>query len=197
MVEVISQSQLPTKWGKFKITIFEVSGEEVVMLEKIPPAPFNKGEKIQVPLVRIHSSCLTGDVMGSLRCDCGEQRDLGLEKIGAAGGLFFYLYQEGRGIGLSEKIKAYHLQDEGLDTVEANVKLGHPVDARQFVQVAEILKFLEIKNIKLLTNNLDKVKKLEAEQIKIIERVPLVVEPNEYNENYLITKREKLGHEFS
>lgn len=193
MVKQLSTAQLPTKFGDFMITVFDVDGEEVVLLESEPPkSPLS--ERLKIPLVRIHSSCLTGDVMGSLRCDCGEQRDLALTQISTCNGMLFYLFQEGRGIGLVEKIKAYGLQEEGYDTVEANEKLGHPIDARQFDQVAQILQFLEIPKIKLLTNNPEKVRSLEKAGIAVAEKIPLFVEPNQYNEKYLVTKQEKLGH---
>ncbi len=150
------------------------------------------------PLVRIHSQCLTGDVFGSLRCDCRAQLEMALQLIGEAGaGVLLYEQQEGRGIGLMPKLQAYELQDQGLDTVQANEELGFKADHREFQLPGEILKALGLKSVRLLSNNPQKVAALEAAEIKVAERVPCEVEPTATSERYLSTKKEKLGHLFS
>lgn len=150
------------------------------------------------PLVRIHSQCLTGDVFGSLRCDCRQQLEMALSMIAQQGaGVLIYEQQEGRGIGLMAKLQAYALQDSGLDTVEANERLGFKADHREFLIPAEILKALGIRQVRLLSNNPDKVAALERAGIKVAERVPCEVAATEHSEEYLKTKRDKLGHLFS
>lgn len=150
------------------------------------------------PLVRIHSQCLTGDVFGSLRCDCRQQLEMALAMIAEEGaGVLIYEQQEGRGIGLMAKLQAYELQDQGLDTVEANERLGFKADHREFGLPAEILKTLKISQVRLLSNNPDKVAALENAGIRVIERVPCEVVPSEHAEEYLKTKKEKMGHLFS
>jgi GTP cyclohydrolase II len=152
----------------------------------------------QPPLVRIHSQCLTGDVFGSLRCDCRQQLEMALQMIAESGsGVLIYEQQEGRGIGLMPKLQAYELQDKGLDTVQANEQLGFKADHREFQLPGEILKSLGLKQIRLLSNNPQKVAAVEAAGIKVIERVPCEVEPHAASERYLNTKREKLGHLFT
>jgi GTP cyclohydrolase II len=147
------------------------------------------------PLVRIHSQCLTGDVFGSLRCDCRQQLELALEKIAERGaGILIYEQQEGRGIGLMPKLMAYALQDQGRDTVEANVELGFEADHREFAMPAAILKLLGVKQVRLLSNNPQKVAALEDAGIKVVERVSAEVKPSAQSEKYLKTKKEKLGH---
>ncbi len=149
------------------------------------------------PLVRIHSQCLTGDVFGSLRCDCQQQLVMSLKMIADAGcGVLVYEQQEGRGIGLMAKLQAYELQDKGLDTVEANEKLGFKADHREFALPAEVLKALGIKQVRLLSNNPDKVQALEKAGVKVIERVPCVAEAQSHSEAYLKTKQQKMGHIF-
>lgn len=149
-----------------------------------------------VPLVRLHSECLTGDVLGSLKCDCGPQLHSALHEIaGAKWGVLLYLRQEGRGIGLINKLRAYALQDQGFDTVDANVRLGFAIDARDFSIAAQMLKLLSIPHIRLLTNNPAKVAGLEAEGIDVTERVPLAIPANPHNERYLATKRDRTGHQ--
>jgi len=149
------------------------------------------------PLVRIHSQCLTGDVFGSLRCDCRLQLELALRSIAKAGaGILLYEQQEGRGIGLMAKLRAYELQDLGLDTVEANVKLGYAADCREYELPAEALKMLGVTQVRLMTNNPDKVAALESAGIAVVERVSAEVEPQESFERYLRTKQEKMGHIF-
>ncbi|MGL5837089.1 MAG: GTP cyclohydrolase II [Sphingorhabdus sp.] len=148
------------------------------------------------PVVRLHSECLTGDVLGSLKCDCGPQLHEALAQIaGAQWGVLLYLRQEGRGIGLVNKLRAYALQDQGFDTVDANLRLGFAIDARDFAMAAQMLKLLSISEVRLLTNNPEKVAGLEAEAISVIERLPLRIEANPHNAHYLATKRNRTGHE--
>jgi GTP cyclohydrolase II len=152
------------------------------------------GAKNQTPLVRIHSSCVTGDILGSLRCDCGDQLHLALEQIGKAGGILLYLHQEGRGIGIANKLRAYKLQEQGFDTYEANLMLGFEEDERDFSIAAAILKKLGVKAIKMLTNNPRKMAALEKAGIKVAERVPLIAQPGKHNHGYLEAKVKKAGH---
>ncbi len=186
----VPQAQLPTRFGEFRIYGFEneVDGEQAVALVS--------GVLVhQVPLVRIHSQCLTGDLFHSLRCDCGEQLERALEAITQArAGILIYQMQEGRGIGLVNKLRAYQLQDQGIDTVEANVRLGFEADQRSYGFCAEILKYFEAREIRLLSNNPEKIRGLEQEGIQVRERVPLVVAASSLSARYLQTKKEKLGH---
>jgi len=177
-------ANLPTIYGEFKIQSFKEQGKEhlVIFTKNIP----------EIPIVRIHSECLTGDALRSLKCDCGEQLEYALKTINEKGGMVIYLRQEGRGIGLFNKVNAYALQDKGLDTVEANHQLGFEADLRDFSIVEKILKNFGIKKIKLLTNN--PRKEFAFKEIEVIERIPIKIKPNPYNENYLKTKKEKLGH---
>ncbi len=150
-----------------------------------------------VPVVRLHSECLTGDVFGSLKCDCGPQLHHALHKIaGAPWGILLYLRQEGRGIGLINKLRAYQLQDQGFDTVEANLRLGFPVEMRNFAIAAEMLRQMNVPAVRLMTNNPEKVARLEAEGIKVVERLPHALPANPHNQRYLDTKRDKTGHQF-
>ncbi len=149
-----------------------------------------------VPVVRLHSECLTGDVLGSLKCDCGPQLHAAMRRIAGSGwGILLYLRQEGRGIGLINKLRAYALQDQGFDTVDANVRLGFSIDARDFSVAAQMLKLLSVPQVKLLTNNPAKVAGLEAEGVKVAERLPLAIAANPHNERYLDTKRDRTGHQ--
>ena len=142
----------------------------------------------------MHSECLTGDVFGSLRCDCGEQLDQAMKKIAEKGeGVLVYLKQEGRGIGLSEKLRAYELQEKGLDTVEANLELGHPIDGRNYDFAGKILEYFKIRDVELLTNNPEKISALEALGFNVL-RSPLIIDPNKFNLRYQKTKQEKMGH---
>jgi len=183
-LEISQIATLPTKRGNFLIQSFKENDKEHLVI-------FTK-EMPEIPLVRIHSECLTGDALGSLKCDCGDQLDFALKMINQHGGMVIYLRQEGRGIGLFNKVNAYALQDKGLDTVEANHQLGFEADMRDFSIVEEILKHFGISKIKLLTNNPKKLFSLK--NIEVVERIPIKVKPNQYNENYLKTKKEKLGH---
>jgi len=184
-------AKLPTKWGDFRIHALEQSsdGKEHVALAM---GDFSGDEPL---LVRVHSECLTGDAFSSLRCDCGPQLEAAMQKIAEIGrGIVVYLRQEGRGIGLVNKIKAYALQDQGQDTVEANINLGFDADQRSFAVAAEILSTLDVSKVKLMTNNPRKVDALQAANIEVIERVPLKFGRNPHNEGYLSTKHGKLGH---
>lgn len=190
-VERVATANLPTEAGDFKIAGYRSlnSGEEFVALYKGELDP-------EVPtLVRIHSQCLTGDVFGSIKCDCGPQLHKAMEMIEADGrGAIVYQQQEGRGIGILNKIRAYALQDEGADTVEANEKLGFAVDARNYQQCAEILFDLGLCQVRVMSNNPDKLTALENAGLRIVERIPLEIQAEEEASYYLKTKKEKLGH---
>lgn len=183
-IEISKVANLPTNKGMFKTQIFkEREKEHMVIFKK----PF--GEH---PFVRIHSECITGDTMGSLKCDCGEQLQASLNFIQENAGLLLYLRQEGRNIGLLNKINAYALQDRGLDTIQANHQLGFKADLRTYEIVEFILNYYKISSIQLLTNNPEKLNSLK--NIKIHKRVPLIIKANEYNEEYLRVKKEQMGH---
>ena len=198
-VKKIAEAAFPTRWGKFRILGFEGYFLSEGERRKEEAVALVMGDiQTQPPLVRIHSQCLTGDVFGSLRCDCRQQLELALQLISEAGsGILIYEEQEGRGIGLMAKLQAYQLQDEGLDTVQANEKLGFKADCRDYSLPVEILRALNVKSVRLLSNNPDKVAALEKGGVAVAERVPCEVEPTPYAEKYLETKREKMGHLFS
>jgi GTP cyclohydrolase II len=206
-VKKIAEADFPTRWGAFRILGFEgvltaaspsgdgssngagkgeVEGLVALVMGDIHSAP---------PVVRIHSQCLTGDVFGSLRCDCRLQLELAMRRIAKEGaGILLYEQQEGRGIGLMAKLKAYELQDQGMDTVEANVELGFAADCREYELPAEVLKLLGVTQVKLITNNPEKVAALESAGIAVVERVSAEVAPQESFAGYVRTKHEKMGH---
>lgn len=192
MYQFVSKANLPTVHGDFVIHAFENEhGQEHILLSHGLPCD----DTDITPLIRIHSECLTGDAFGSLKCDCGPQLNSAMKQIIAHGaGAILYLRQEGRGIGLVNKIRAYALQDQGHDTLEANLKLGLPADARTYEMCEVMLKSVGITKAKLLTNNPNKVNGLTELGIQIVERVPLIVGVNPHNEDYLGVKGEKMGH---
>ncbi|MBW8747211.1 MAG: GTP cyclohydrolase II [Acidobacteria bacterium] len=204
-VSKVAEADLPTRWGQFRIHGFEGVVANPEPCNEALPAPAKRIEGVVAlvhgdvfsapPLVRVHSQCLTGDVFHSLRCDCRLQLELAMSMIIEAGaGILIYEQQEGRGIGLMAKLRAYALQDQGLDTVEANEELGFKADCRDFELPAEALKLLGITSVKLITNNPEKVAALEAGGITVIERISAEVEPEATFEKYLQVKREKMGH---
>jgi GTP cyclohydrolase II len=192
----VAEADFPSRFGRFRIYGFEgIRPKEVEEAVVLKLGDLSPGDG--APLVRIHSQCLTGDVFHSLRCDCRSQLELALDQIVAEGrGLLIYEHQEGRGIGLLNKLRAYELQDGGLDTVEANEKLGFDADLRDYVLPAAILQYFHVTQVRLLSNNPEKVAALERAGIKVVERAPIIVPPLETTAEYLKTKREKLGHLF-
>lgn len=188
-IQKIAEAKLPTHWGEFKVIAFEDKklNEEHLLLYM--------GELQNDSLLRIHSQCLTGDTLYSLKCDCGSQLAMALQRISEEGvGMIIYMAQEGRGIGLVNKIRAYELQDKGMNTVEANEALGFAADERDYSYCKEILSTVNISSVRLMTNNPRKIKGLEDVDIKVTERVAIEIEPNKHNEDYLKVKADKLGH---
>jgi GTP cyclohydrolase II len=199
-VEQVASADFPTRWGHFRIYGFRAhiapDGNQQRVEEAV--ALVMGDVQFSPPLVRVHSQCLTGDVFHSLRCDCRQQLELSLSMIASEGvGILIYEQQEGRGIGLMAKLQAYELQDAGLDTVEANERLGFKADHRDFTLPAEILRTLGVTSVRLLSNNPDKVEALEKAGVRVVERVPCEVKPSQYAEEYLKTKKEKMGHLFT
>lgn len=193
LIKRITETNIPTDFGSFKVYVYESVVDKYHHLALVRGKPSKDGA-----LVRVHSECLTGDVFGSKRCDCGEQLRLAIKRIDKNNnGVILYMRQEGRGIGLVNKLKAYQLQDKGLDTVEANEALGFKPDLRDYGIGAQILADLGLKKIRLLTNNPKKIVGLEGYGLEVVERVPLIVRPSKSNKRYLRTKKEKLGHEIS
>lgn len=183
-IQISRIANLPTKYGTFKVQVFKEGAKEHAVIFKDPLA--------KIPLVRIHSECLTGDALGSLKCDCGDQLEHALKMAEERGGMVIYLRQEGRNIGLLNKINAYALQDGGLDTIEANHQLGFEADERTYDIASFILKHFGITKVELLTNNPLKLSSLEG--VQIIKRVPIIMEANPYNEGYLEVKKDQMGH---
>jgi len=183
-IEISEVANLPSRFGNFNVKAFkEGEKEHLVIYAK---------DLEKEPIVRVHSECLTGDAIGSLKCDCRDQLEFALELINEQAGMVIYLRQEGRNIGLLNKINAYALQDKGLNTIEANHQLGFDADERTYEVVTFILEYFNIKKIKLLTNNPDKINSISG--IEIIERMPIIITPNEHNSDYLDTKRDEMGH---
>jgi GTP cyclohydrolase II len=190
-IRFVESSKLPTPWGEFGMHGFEDTADDKEHLV-LTMGDVGNGEPV---LLRVHSECLTGDALFSMRCDCGSQLQAALQKISEEGrGALLYLRQEGRGIGLLNKIKAYKLQDQGADTVEANERLGFGADMRNYNICKDMLEYLKIREVRLMTNNPRKVKALSDQGIKIVERIPLQTGQNPHNAKYLATKAGKLGH---
>lgn len=190
-VRCLADAALPTRFGEFRIGLYRVAGDPLETVALVHGQLVEAGP----PLVRLHSECLTGEALGSLRCDCGDQLDLALAQIARSSrGILLYLRQEGRGIGLANKIRAYRLQDGGLDTVDANIALGLPVDGRRYDSAAAILRFLGITSVRLLTNNPEKCLALEQNGVQVAERVALQIPANAVNLSYLRTKAGRMGH---
>lgn len=181
-------ANLPTKYGNFRIKAYKDGSQEHLAIMSLD------FETLEAPFVRIHSECLTGDTLGSLKCDCQNQLDLSLKFIAKNGGLVIYHRQEGRNIGLANKVNAYALQDKGRNTIEANIELGFKEDERDYRVVGYIFENLGIKKLKLITNNPAKLKYVESLGVEIVERIPAIIKANKYNELYLSTKKEKMGH---
>ena len=181
-------ANLPTKYGKFKIKAYKDANQEHLAIMS------QDFETLDAPYVRIHSECLTGDTLGSLKCDCQNQLDLSLKFIALEGGLVIYHRQEGRNIGLVNKVNAYALQDQGRNTIQANLELGFGEDDRDYSIVGHIFNDLGVKKLKLITNNPKKIDYVESLGIEIVERIPAITKSNKYNEAYLWTKKEQMGH---
>jgi 3,4-dihydroxy 2-butanone 4-phosphate synthase / GTP cyclohydrolase II len=194
LVSQIATAKLPTRFGDFQIVAYNVKFENQQPIAIVMGEP---SKQTKAPLVRMHSSCFTGDLLESLRCDCGDQLHMAMERIAAEGhGVIVYLPQEGRGIGLAEKIRAYALQDNGMDTVDANLALGYQADSRDYGVGIQILKDLGLRQIRLLTNNPKKLEafNLRGYDLEVVDQVPLLPPANVHNANYLTTKRDRLGH---
>ncbi len=187
----MASARIPTRYGEFSLSLYQTRKDKKEHLALVMGSVTNKHDV----LVRVHSECLTGDLLGSMRCDCGEQLDLAMAMIADEGeGLIIYLRQEGRGIGLLDKLRAYNLQDDGYDTVDANLILGHQADEREYSIAAEIIQDLDIKSIRLLTNNPNKVESLQSLGIQILARLPLEAPVTSENADYLHAKAHRLNH---
>lgn len=186
-----AEARIPTRSGNFTLIAYAKHADERMPHLAVVAETFDPTRPVPV---RIHSECLTGDVFGSRRCDCGEQLDTALHLIAQKGGVLIYLRQEGRGIGLINKLKAYNLQDQGLNTAEANTHLGFDVDARQYECAVFILQDLGIRQVELITNNPEKVEALRRSPVEVAGRIPLVIPPHDDNRQYLLTKQELMGH---
>lgn len=190
-VREVTCARIPTGLGSFRLCLYETDYDDKEHLALVL-GEVGEGRDL---LVRVHSECFTGDVLGSLRCDCGAQLEGALERLAEEGrGVLLYLRQEGRGIGLKEKLRAYNLQDQGYDTVEANLALGHGADERDYTIGAFLLRDLGVRSVRLMTNNPDKVEALAAAGIEVVERVPLLTDPNDENAGYLRAKAARLRH---
>lgn len=186
-----AETALPTQWGSFNMIAYAADDQQQMPHLAMVHEDFDPGQPVYL---RIHSECLTGDLFGSRRCDCGEQLHRSMELAAEKGGVVLYLRQEGRGIGLLNKIKAYNLQDKGLNTADANTHLGLDVDARHYAVALDMMRDLNINAIHLMTNNPLKIKAVEASDIKVISRIPLITKPRKENYNYLKTKEDVMGH---
>lgn len=191
MIKEQSRALVPTDFGSFIMVAFSVEEQNMMPHIAMVHPDYESNPSV---LIRIHSECISGDVFHSRKCDCGEQLAQSLSMLHEQKGICLYMRQEGRGIGIIEKLKAYKLQNEGMDTIEANVALGHEVDARDYAEAAAILELLNVQKVRLITNNPLKVKGLSELGIQVEERVPLIVEPNRDNAEYLNTKRDLMGH---
>jgi GTP cyclohydrolase II len=190
-VAIASVAELPSQFGEFRIFVFSNNRDAKEHLAMVHGDVFGAHDVV----TRVHSECLTGDVLASLRCDCRSQLERSLQHVGSLPrGIVLYMRQEGRGIGLTNKIRAYGLQERGMDTVDANLALGFPDDQRDYAVAAGMLRTLGVRSIELMTNNPDKVRKLSAEGIVVRDRIPLVIEPNRHNRRYLATKARRSGH---
>jgi len=191
VIDLFSEANLPTRFGDFRVFVFHNNQDDK---EHLALAMGDVRDARGI-LVRIHSECLTGETLGSLRCDCGDQLHESMRMVARAGrGLVIYLRQEGRGIGLGNKVRAYALQDGGMDTIDANHQLGFGADDRDYGMAVAILKYFDVKSLLLITNNPEKIRDLKEHGIDIIQRVPIEIQPNEYSRKYLRTKRDKAGH---
>jgi len=190
-IKLQSRAKIPTIYGVFEVMAYAKSEGELMPHVTLMTPYLNVDEPV---LLRIHSECMTGDVFASQKCDCGDQLDFSLKEINNQSGIVIYLRQEGRGIGLIEKLKAYELQNQGYDTVDANIKLGHQADSRDYMDAINILKDLGISKVRLMTNNPEKLDFLDANGIQVLERIPIVLPINKHSEEYLETKKTRMGH---
>lgn len=191
MITKQAESNVPTEYGVFRIIAFAENDQDWMPQIVLVAENTDFSQPVNV---RFHSECITGEVFHSKKCECGQQLDASMKYIQENGGIIIYLRQEGRNIGIINKLKAYALQEQGLDTVQANLQLGLPADDRNFSSAIEILKQLEVREINLITNNPDKMKFVESSDIKLVKRIPLQIQPNENSEGYLKTKKEYFGH---